>query len=128
MNETFSMVDEAAYLHVTFLLPPTPSLLRTILPSVVARAHEQGYRYVLFDIRDVPVPLNIVNFYEMAKVFAREWDRRLTVVLLGHSEQQTPDRFFQTAAQNRGVSVRGFTTFDDALAWLREQGVAHNPP
>lgn len=121
MSETFSMSDEAEYLHVTFLAPPTPATLHVMLPPVVARAHEQGYRYVLFDLRSVSVPISIVNFYDMAKVFANEWDRRLMVALLGHPEQQTSDHFFQTAAQNRGIIIHGFTNPNAALSWLHEQ-------
>ncbi len=47
--------------------------------------------------------------------------QHLKVAMLAREDHILPDRFFENAAVNRGVSVKLFTDADKAIGWLQKR-------
>ncbi len=81
--------------------------------------HVQNYS-VMIDLRDVESHLSTNDIYNLSNELIKygETFHRKTAVLTQSIKGQDQAIFFETAAQNRGFSVKAFTSFEEAINWL----------
>jgi hypothetical protein len=83
-----------------------------------------GEYEVLIDTRGAEALLSITDLYELGKILADHPSlRRSKIGLLGPMSGVDKGYFLETVAHNRGVRIRAFTDFEQAITWLimREQ-------
>ena len=88
----------------------------------VAACHEAGVKKILVDTLGltgvkIPSTLDRLSFIEQVGSVANG------VVVAVLERQEILDPFCETAAANRGIRERGFTSEAEALKWLRDQKV-----
>jgi hypothetical protein len=81
------------------------------------RADEHGRTRVLVDLTAVRQAIPDTDRYLLGEEIARTW-RGLIVAAVDPTE--TPDRFVQHVATNRGANLRLFDSEEAAIGWLTE--------
>jgi hypothetical protein len=71
------------------------------------------------DTREAKIVLSMVDIFESGQVLAVHPSiRRNKIAFLTLMSQAMQARFLEDVAVNRGVFVKSFTDFDEAIAWL----------
>lgn len=74
---------------------------------------------ILVNFTATKVQIPISDLFALGKFVAEEGRGHIKLAVVASAQAVTPDRFFQTVAQNRGINVRVFVDdFDSALSWL----------
>ena len=98
----------------------------TYFLRVLETARESGCRGILVDERQREYRLDTVDLLTVAELCSRQdaWFRRAALVC--HPRHLYDASFWETAAVNRGMNVRVFTSLREALAWIgtKRQGGA----
>lgn len=83
-----------------------------------AMQHPRGH--VLVDNTATKRRLSVSDVYDLGRMLAEQSGAlRLRIALVSARESVYPDRFFETVAANRGLSIRLFVEdFDAAIEWL----------
>ena len=98
------------------------ALSRQALLDIASQIEQSGQYKILVDTREAKTVLTTVAIFELAKTLtAHHSIRRNKIALLTLMSQAKQARFFEDVAVNRGVRVKSFTDFDEAIAWLVTQ-------
>jgi hypothetical protein len=117
MNEFNSVItEEDGFLRLTLTGSATRGILLRALAQVIAETQSRRIWRVLCDATAVPTPIGTSERYEIGTELARAADRRMIMAVVARAE--LIDYFFETAARNRGASVRVFTHEATARQWL----------
>ncbi len=87
--------------------------------DIASQIKQPGEYDVLVDNREAIAKLSITELFELGKALAdcpALSRSRVGLVVPARAMKQAD--FFETVAVNRGVQVRTFTNFDQAIAWL----------
>ena len=77
--------------------------------------------HVLVDTRRVSAGLSATELWYLADKLARlRRDERRRIAILCPQERFDHSRFFALCAENRGLNVAAFTSYEDAMEWLLE--------
>jgi hypothetical protein len=87
---------------------------------------ERGLRYVLADVSQTDHSEATMDLYEFN---ASHYDvlpprTRIAVVIPQDPAQVESARFAETVALNRGIAMKIFLEYDDAIQWLRQKAEA----
>jgi hypothetical protein len=120
MPASFTVSDDARYLMGRPIGQHTAAMQREVMTELLALITTTGIRRVLIDGREQHTPLGTMEisalWEEMAPRFPR--DAKFAVVV---GWQFAGPPFIENVAINRGVNIRYFTEYDDAVAWLKER-------
>ena len=87
--------------------------------EIASQIRQPGEYEVLVDTRGADVLLSIGELYELGVALAEHASlRRSKIGLLAPMSDVDKARFLETVAQNRGVRIRAFTDFEQAITWL----------
>lgn len=91
--------------------------------DILSLIKQPGEYDVLLDTREAESLLSIMNLHELGKMLASHPIlRRSRICILVPINSIDKAGFFETVAVNRGVKIKTFTDFEQAIAWL----VIHN--
>ena len=60
----------------------------------------------------------VTDRFEVAEAIAETWDRSIRFAVLARPDQRDKEHFTEVVARNRGLVCQGFTSEEEALAWL----------
>jgi hypothetical protein len=87
--------------------------------DIASQMHQPGEYDVLVDTRGAKVVLSVPELYELGVALAGHPTlRRSKIGLLAPMSDADKARFFENVARNRGVAIRAFTDFEQAITWL----------
>ena len=87
--------------------------------DIASQIRQPGEYEVLVDTRGANVMLSVPELYELGVALAGQPTLRQSKIgLLAPMSDADKARFFQIVAQNRGVAIRAFTDFEQAITWL----------
>ncbi len=90
------------------------------LTAIAIECSERGLKKVLIDTTSSRKPVPVWELSRLGNNMAsikHNKTRRFAFVL--RPEAMQPDRFFETVAANRGLTVREFIDPDEAMNWLQ---------
>ena len=94
--------------------------VRSLFEPVVPLLEKHSGRKVLFDHRNAVIDASIVEtFYTAAEPAAWGWKRKYLAAVL-YNEITENERFLETVGQNRGIQIKIFDDYDEAVSWLSE--------
>ncbi|QXD14486.1 hypothetical protein GQ464_013740 [Rhodocaloribacter litoris] len=102
----------------TLDLPRSKQLLQRLTGSP---DYDRRFK-ILLDLREMNCALSVMDAYELAVHMA--WPnpalptRRQVAVLVPAGRFFDHVAFLSTCAQNRGLNIRSFASYEDAMAWL----------
>jgi hypothetical protein len=112
-----SVAADGTYLIHTVIGDHTAAMQRETAPQLFALMHTTGITRALIDARAQQQQLPTLAAVELWDQFAPRIPRGAQfAVLVNWSLKGHP--FMETVAVNRGVNVRYFNDYDQALAWL----------
>ena len=89
------------------------------LLDILSHIKQPGEYDVLVDTREAESLLSINNLYQLGEALASApMLRRSRICLLAPTGDIDKVDFFETVAANRGVQIKAFTDFEQAIAWL----------
>jgi hypothetical protein len=101
------------------------SASKQALLDIASQISRAGEYEVLLDTRGAEVVLSTTDIYDLGVALANHPSMRQSKIgLLAPMSDVDNARFLETVAQNRGVTIRAFTDFEQAITWL----VMREPP
>ncbi len=92
--------------------------------DIASQIKQPGEYEVLVDTREAEVVLSIVDLYELGEALANHPSlRRSKIGLLAPKKGSDDAGFLETVAGNRGVRIKAFTDFEQAITWLVMQEI-----
>ncbi len=117
MSIELQMEEMPDYLVAKFIGAGATEELWRQFELIAEQCKRASKNKLLLDFREAYADASLPNRYfmaEMAEIFAR-YKRGAVAV---RPERLDPQRFGETAMQNRGVNARVFTSVEDAEKWL----------
>lgn len=96
----------------------TPAEMVAARRDVMPLMQEHGIANVLVDVRRVTNQPSVGDTYAAVEEHAGERTVRPRAAVVGREDQAEDLQFIENVGVNRGMSLRSFTSFDDAIAWL----------
>jgi len=89
------------------------------LLDILSFIKQPGDYDVLIDTREAEDLLSITNFYNLGEMLASQpLLRQSRICLLVPMRDIDKASFFETVAVNRGVKIKAFTDFEQAITWF----------
>ena len=89
------------------------------LLDILSLIKQPGEYDVLVNTREAESLLSIINLYELGEALASHPIlRRSRICLLVPTKDIDKAGFFETVAVNRGVQIKAFADFEQAITWL----------
>jgi hypothetical protein len=82
--------------------------------------NEQRWNRLLIDMRGVEGRVSVTDAYYSMEAIARELSYA-RIGLVFPPEREEEGRFAETVATNRGVQLKAFTDYEQAVGWLTEK-------
>jgi len=119
------MVTKIQVIHAHDFLRATPEgrldfeASRTLLVDLVAASAALGDHDVVLDTRDMQSAMSAGELWYLALELARHGGAlgRKKAVLCPRARFENAE-FFALCAQNRGLNVRAFTSYEEAVEWF----------
>ena len=87
--------------------------------EITSQIKQPGEYEVLVDTREAKSVLSVTNIFELGKALADQSSLRHSKIgLIAPMSDTDKAAFFETVAVNRGVNIRAFTDFEQAITWL----------
>lgn len=122
MPWTIEILDNPKAVAATLLGPMKLVVVKEVAAAAIKAAGEHRVDKYYTDERGMQPELSTVEIHGLPDVLGKmglEKMDKVAVVYTASSPRAADFRFFETAALNRGYSVRLFTRPDAALRWLR---------
>lgn len=122
MPWTIEILDDPKAVSSTLVGPMKLVVVKEVAAAAIKLAAEKHVDKFLDDARGMQPELTTLEIHGLPDTFGKLGLGKLdkvAVVYRESSPQAADFRFFETAALNRGYSVRVFTRLDAALRWLR---------
>ena len=102
------------------------STMKTYLKKISSIAEAHPCKRFLNDLRDAEINLTVIDLFETPQMitteaFNRNWWR---AVLLPKGFDEMNREFFENVNLNRGIKLRTFTNYDEAISWLSSLSVS----
>jgi hypothetical protein len=117
---------QPAYLLMTFEGQFESSVIDPITTQAVEACEKYQPSKMLFDFRQVDGQMSTMDRYNTASIFAKKYlDLKITgkipdcrFAFVGNHPLIDPQKFGETVANNRGLNVKVFIEWTEAVAWL----------
>jgi hypothetical protein len=89
------------------------------LLDIASEIEQPGEYEILVDTRNAEVVLSLVDIFELGEALAAHPSlRRSKIACLTSIRDMKEAEFLETTTANRGLRVRMFTDFEEAITWL----------
>ena len=119
MSESIVIVDKQDYLLAVYVGEYNIADARVTIDQILRSIHQNGSRTVLLDCRQMTGQLSIWDRYQTAIYGQKMIGKVAKMALVRSQERAGADRFLENVAVNRGINLRLFSDYDEALAWLK---------
>ncbi|HEY9153304.1 MAG TPA: hypothetical protein VIN60_10495 [Anaerolineales bacterium] len=87
--------------------------------DIASQIKQPGEYEVLVDTREAEVVLSMVELFELGEALANHPSlRRSKIGLLTPKKPMDNPGFLELVAKNRGIRIKAFTDFEQAITWL----------
>ncbi len=87
--------------------------------DIASRIKSPGEYEVLMDTREAEAVLSVTDLYRLGEALSNHPSLcQSKICLLTPREERENADFLETVAVNRGVQIRAFTDFEQAMTWL----------
>jgi hypothetical protein len=92
---------------------------RQTLLDIASEIEQPGEYEILVDTRNAEAVLSLVDIFELGQALAAHPSlRRSKIACLTSLRDMKEAEFIETTTANRGLRVRMFTDFEEAITWL----------
>lgn len=120
MQKDMTISDQGDFLLTDFFGEFSIEAGKRCIDAMKEASLESQRPKVLLDCRKMTGAMPIMARYEVAVYAETTRDVISKIALVNRPEVILPDGFVENVAVNRGVSVKIFTDFDEAVHWLLE--------
>ncbi|MFO1413788.1 MAG: STAS/SEC14 domain-containing protein [Burkholderiales bacterium] len=113
--------DDPRYVEIRYSGEVTPAEMRCAARAILALADRHGTYRVLADCAELSGGHSIIDLHDVADWLAADPARatlREAVVLPDAPEPNRKLAFWEMACVNRGLDVRAFASYREAVLWL----------
>lgn len=119
--EPWTIADKGSFLLVEFSGQFSTQAGKQCVDAMVEACVKLGRSKVLLDCRRIQGELPIFARFEVTEYGASKRQHLRQLALVSRPEVALPDNFVENVAVNRGMNMRVFTDFDQALRWITEE-------
>jgi len=119
-QEPLTITDHGSFLLVAFFGEFSVEAGKECVDRMVAVSMKYGRAKVLLDCRRMTGDLHVFDRFQVAEYGATKRFQLQQLALVRPRDTAPPDNLVQTVAVNRGMNLRLFMDFDDAVRWLSE--------
>jgi hypothetical protein len=125
-SESMSISDKGSYLLVEFFGRFSVEAGKQCVDEMVEASQKNDRSKVLLDCRRMTGSMPVIDRFEVAEYGAIKGRVLMQLALLNREDVVLPDNFVENVAVNRGMRMKVFTDFDEAVLWLTS--LAPNKP
>jgi hypothetical protein len=126
MPSTLTLSEDGTLIVVHVIGKLTFSIVRQLMTDTIAMTQTTGAHNVLIDACENKVRATTMEAYDLGTLLAKHKHLGLRFALVVH-EDLPVHPFFETVVLNRGMSVRYFKEYEQALAWLQPRDEPPTP-
>ena len=119
-----SVIEKETYFYVKMegdIL--NPQQIAETIATVTKNCNEKQKHALVHRITESQQLASMTDFYEFSKYLEERWTRTLRIAMVYPASMiQGQIDFFEMAAQNRGINLKLFSSFEDAESWLERPG------
>jgi hypothetical protein len=112
------ITDRGTFLLVEFSGEFSVEAGKQCVDRMAEASVKHGRPKVLLDCRKMTGDLSVFTRFHVAEYGATKGHQLRQFALVGDKEVVLPDKFAETVAVNRGMNMKAFTDFDEAVLWL----------
>jgi hypothetical protein len=118
MSAVIEVTESQGYILATYTGEFNVPDAKKIIDRVDQMVPQGKSRVLLLDCRQMTGMLSIIHRFQVAVNGQKLHGKILRIALVRSRERANADRFFETAAVNRGINLRLFADIDEATRWL----------
>jgi hypothetical protein len=119
-QEPLSITDRESFLLVEFSGRFSVEAGKQCVDRMAEASVRLGRPKVLLDCRRMTGDLSVFARFQVADYGATKRHQLRQFALLGREDVVLPDKFAENVAVNRGMNMKVFTDFDEAVLWLSQ--------
>ena len=128
MGYSIQVIRSKDFLKVHGQKNPTLQAARRALEEIGAACRERGIDRVLFDAREVEVPLTVPELYFLTSALVDiGFPRAVWIAILPRPDRFDRAQFAALCAGNRGWTARPVHSFEEGMNWFAEVEVLEPP-
>ncbi len=87
--------------------------------SVIHAALKHNLRSIVCDETQLVYKLGVLDNYQLAEYLAKQVDKVVRVAIVTNPKNLKSASFYETAVNNRGISIRFFKDMEPARNWVK---------
>jgi len=90
--------------------------------AILTHSIENECTEVLCDERELEYSLSVIDTFELAETASQNARSIKKIAIVCDQKYLKDGNFYETVAQNRGLTVKVLTDYDEAMKWLKQNG------
>jgi hypothetical protein len=119
-QEPLSITDTGSFLLVEFFGKFSVEAGKQCVDRMAEACVKHGRPKVLLDCRRMTGVMSVLHRFQVAEYGATKASQLGRLALLNRKDVVLPDNFVENVAVNRGMNMKIFTDFDEAVLWLSQ--------
>ena len=119
MAEVLEIQDKQDYIYASFIGLFELEASKRMIDQITQACSMYDRSAVLLDCRSMTGSLPYLDRYQVAVYGQRMIGKVLRLALVRRQEAGPPDLFTEMVARNRGINLKIFADFEEALVWLK---------
>ncbi len=96
----------------------SPDLVKTQLDEILTLSIKENKHLILHRQTSVTLEISVFDMYYLAKMISESSFSKMIALVFPEDMQFQNLDFFETSANNRGITAKLFTELEDAINWL----------
>jgi hypothetical protein len=119
MSDVVDVYDKDEFVLVTYTGEFNVEAANRTIDRALQACKEFGKTRLLLDCKNMIGALSVFDRFQVAE-YGQKLQGTMSKVAMVRPESQDPsDKFTETVAVNRGVNLKLFTDFEEAVKWLK---------
>ena len=120
MMKDFEIIQQDEYVRFNYTGEFSPTAGNQVIDAMIEACSRLQRSKALLDCRKMAGEIKTLESFMVADYGGKMRGFLSKMALVGREDQMLLDSFVENVAVNRGVNLKIFTDFEEALAWLEE--------
>lgn len=87
--------------------------------AVIQAAKENSSKKILCDERNLVYNISVIDTYQLAETASRYASKIQQIAIVSNPKNSKDGKFYETVASNRGLRIKMFLDYNEAIEWLK---------
>ena len=120
MMDSIKITDKTGFTIVEFSGEFSVNVAKKVVDAMARACENKDKPRILFDCRQMTGHLSVMDRFRVGIYGVRILPGRIKLAMVADETYRLADNFFENVVVNRGLNLKEFTEFDDAVEWLQK--------